>query len=595
MKLLYLLLLSIFCGLFVQDSDITWVCTQDQFDVAVERINRGETSNIIINRGRYVLNKSIKAHAPLYIKGNNVIITCANTLNRTKALLTTQTHIVYKLNNPLSAFTLFYDKKGNLLPISESISDSLLVNYVDGEILSSSTYESGSLIKIPIPESLEHLKNKVFSRAFGYLDSGWCVVNFRLNESDSDFFYCTTLSRCYTKDYNYDNKVYKKPIRYVIYNAELKRNGIYYDNESLYVPKESQEINYLCMADENNNIPAITAYSDVFIDGVTFEGFSRIYVNSPKDAICNIRNCSFKKSLGCVLKIDKENGVMAKPANISNCLFTDCALQSENIIYLSSNFAGKTCISMRDCTIIRYPQGIISYKNTSGAVYVTADAEIKDNYICNTCRDHLFLWKGSIIVQNNVLLNTDFFNKQVDRNLSEDWGLIYCNHIYKNTEDALNNTEKNHILIENNLLYGAYGYAGYARGIYIDDGRGDVECRNNIILNTQLYSIDSRSVKLTDASSTRNRYEGNIVTSRYKLVAGPAVSGNDIPVTKSNVLLNDNENVTEGVEVLVEDTHWELDSECYCTNGKVYVPRDLYRKLKRSPAWRSVRRHVGRK
>ena len=119
-------------------------------------------------------------------------------------------------------------------------------------------------------------------------------------------------------------------------------------------------------------------------------------------------------------------------------------------------------------------------------------------------------------------------------------------------------------------------------------------CKNNIILNTQSFSIDSRNVKLTDASSARNRYEGNIVTSRYKLAAGPAVKGNDTPVTSGNVLLDENENVKAGVETLVEDTRMGMDTECYFKNGKVYISRDLFKMLKKSQAWQGVKRFIGK-
>ena len=75
------------------------------------------------------------------------------------------------------------------------------------------------------------------------------------------------------------------------------------------------------------------------------------------------------------------------------------------------------------------------------------------------------------------------------------------------TKSALDN-KIHHILLENNLIYGAYAYGRDARGIFIDDGRGDVTCNNNVILNTQSFSIDSRNVKRHDASSVRVRYKG---------------------------------------------------------------------------------------
>ena len=212
----------------------------------------------------------------------------------------------------------------------------------------------------------------------------------------------------------------------------------------------------------------------------------------------------------------------------------------------------------------------------------------------NSPRGHLFLKQGKIIVTDNVFYNSDVFNANYERNICSDWGMIYCNHLYKDTESALNDTTSK-IVIERNLIYGAYSYGNQARGIYIDDGRGDVECRNNVILNTQSYSMDSRNVKLTDASSVRNQFIGNIVTSRYQLASGPAVKGKNRPVSRGNILLDSRENVTSGVDVLEDDSRLDIDSECFFRDGKVWVSRALYKKLKRSPAWRSINHHVGRK
>ena len=88
------------------------------------------------------------------------------------------------------------------------------------------------------------------------------------------------------------------------------------------------------------------------------------------------------------------------------------------------------------------------------------------------------------------------------------------------------------------MLYGAYSYVHDARGIFIDDVRGDVKCLDNIILNTQRYSIDSRNISTHEASSVRNIYSGNIVTTKYRLEAGSAVEGYNTPVLMKNYIAN---------------------------------------------------------
>ena len=224
------------------------ISTQKQFDDAVDRINKGEEMHMRLTQGTYVLHQSLNATAPLTIKGERATITNAiGPFRPVGAIKVTQNHYVYKIVEPLSLFSLFYDDEGNLLYISESVIDSIRVNYTDGFIEAPDHFEAGTQIKIPFSTNLERLKNKTYSNAYGYLDCGWSVVNFKLDCSDEKYFYCTTLNNCLTKNYNYDKDFYKKPIRYVIYNAELTSEGIYFDNNFLYVPKKVKEVYFVLL------------------------------------------------------------------------------------------------------------------------------------------------------------------------------------------------------------------------------------------------------------------------------------------------------------------------------------------------------------
>jgi len=575
--------------------DGTRITTQSQFDKAVSRINKGEEMHLVLGKGRYVLNESLVAKAPISIKGKDAIITCAsNPFTIQDKERETSTHYVYRLSQPLSLFPLFYDENDKIIPVSESVIDSIGVNYVEGDIVAPKEFDAGVTIKIPISSNLEHLKNKVFQKAFGYLDSGWGVVNFMLERSDSQYFYCTTINRCSTKDFQYDRRVYKKKVRFVIYNAEQKLDRVFYDDEKIYVPKNVKDLYCVNRVDKEHKIPVILTYSDVELEGVCFVGMSGITVKSPLLAKCDINKCYFKNSISTILRIEKENGQGVKPAIISGCRFMDCALQTGNIVYLLSDHVGDVCIKMEKCTVSRYPDGVVGYKNPMGAVYVTADAHIMNNEVYNTCRDHFFLWKGKIEAHGNVLYNTDEFNSHIERNYSSDWGLIYCGFVYTDTEEALKNTA-HIILIEKNLLYGAYAYGGDARGIFIDDGRGDVECVGNVILNTQIYSIDARNSNLTEASSVRNHYERNIMTSRYRLAAGEAVNGDNIPIAQSNCVLTDRENVIANARITEMDTRKEVRSDCSCEEGKIKMSRELYEEVRKSPAWNRIKKNLGKK
>ena len=152
-KYLFLFLMLAFVGYpcsLMAESAFIKVASQEQFDAAVARINSGKETHIVLKKGTYFLRNSINATASLSIKGKNAIITCATQLTSKEIVRQTETHNIYKLDQPLSPFALFYDKNGKLLPISESVIDSVKVNYIDGEIEGPQGYKTGEKIKIQI-------------------------------------------------------------------------------------------------------------------------------------------------------------------------------------------------------------------------------------------------------------------------------------------------------------------------------------------------------------------------------------------------------------------------------------------------------------
>lgn len=581
--------------LFSANAETVKVSTQAEFDAAVERINNGEEMNIKLARKTFWLKKTINATAPLYIKGSNTTITCyTECFDNKSALREEGEYYVFAPKTTINPYSLFYDKEGRIVNVAESVDEAIGVNLTDEVVAEGGSLRAETEVKLTILSYLSHLKNRSFDKAFGYFDCGWHTINFLLEKSDNDYFYCKTLNNCRTGNYSYDKKVYKKPVRFVIYNAERKHGGVYYDGHFLYIPKSAGTVYLLNCKNYETSTPDVVVSSDFSMKGVEFVGYGGFEVSSKASALCEVSDCQFKNCLGCGFNLKRKKDAVVREAIMRNCTFTDVSLLAGHGVDLISPYEGGNYIVMTSCTLTRCSEDWVTYKNANGGIWVQGNATVTGNVVYNTPRCHLYFNKGVIIANGNVLYNTDEFNSHTYRNLSSDWGLIYCNHIFENTQEAMSN-QTHSILLEGNLLYGSRTYVNEARGIYIDDGRGDVVCRNNIILSTQSFSMDSRNVKLTDASSARNRYEGNIVTSRYKLAAGPAVKGNDTPVTKGNVLLDENENVTMGVETLSEDTRLEMDSECYFKNGKVYVSQELYRMLKRSSAWLSVRRHIGRK
>lgn len=585
---LFLLLL-----LLPTKANILYVSSQKQFDEAVERINAGEDINLVLKKGKYVLKANILAKSPLSIKGNNATIMSTDiTFTNKQSIGKTDTHYIYKLNKALSLFPLFFNEQGVVLPVSESVLDSVRVNYVDGNIIAPNSYTSGTLIKIPIPNNLIHLSNKTFPCAFGYLDSGWGVVNFKIESSDSNSFYCTTINNCLTQNYQYDRTAYHKKIRFVLYNTEIKPEGIYFDNECLYVPTNISKFYVLNRADGQHEVTSITTYSDLQIQGINFVGFGRINVESKKDDKCVIRNCCFRNGLDYSIIINKRSGSNPCTAHLTNCNFYNCSLLSGNIIRMTSSFGGSTCIHVSKCSFIRYATPIIEYKNPTAAVFADGDVLLENNIVKNTCRDHFYLSRGRIIARGNILFNSDEFNGNVERNGSNDWGLIYCGSFSSEIRTVINNKE-HQILIENNLLYGACSYAKDSRGIFMDSGRGDVTCRNNVIINTQDYSIDSRVIKKSDASSIRNRYEGNIITNHYRLQSGAAVVNDDMPIIKGNRVFSTNTRTISNVQLIEEDTNYRFNDISYSSDGdKIRVSKGLYKQIKKTPGWKVIKRYI---
>jgi len=592
-KYCYILFLIITCFNAKAGTAPKCIYTQKQFDEAVARINRGEEVHIVLHRGDYLLKESLIATAPVSIEGRKAVITSAQVYNSKEAVKSTDNHKVFKIKRPISNYPLFYDEQHNIIPVSESVQDNSGVNYLDGDIISEGENTVGAHLKLPIPASLSHLKKKTFNCAFGYFDCGWSVVDFRLDKADSKYLYCTTLNRCSTNNYMYDKKAYMKKVRLVVYNAEMKKDRIYYDSEYLYVPKQFTKVYNVNEVSATQAELTISFYSDVILRKITFVGYSNIKVEQKKGNVCLIEKCYFEKSSGSALLIKKENGAGVRKAVITNCDFYECGLHNGAFVQISTTFGGSPCVEVNHCTMTRYPTGWAFYKNSGGGVWVDGDVNICNNVIYNTCRNHIYFHAGKIEAKGNVLYNTDGFNAKADRNLSGDWGLIYCDHLYTKTDDAIKNKE-HRITLENNLLYGAYAYGGDARGIFIDDGRGDVTCRNNVILNTQVYSIDARN-SFQNAASVRNRYEGNIVTTRYRLAAGSEVKGLDKPVTRRNYVLSNEENVVANVEVDESDIRANVVAISAEKDGKIVVDKLLYDVIRKSPAWKSAKKYVKRK
>ena len=590
---LFLFLLSSQRGASKNKINVERIRDQVQFDKFVDEVNAGKEKYIELSKGSYMLKKAMFIKAPLIIKGKKAIITIANdTYTRNVAEKFTDTHYVCKLNNPLGTYSLFLDEYDNNLPVTESVNSHSLVNNTTLVEAKGGLKKNGQ-IKILLNSDTKNLANKKFEMAYGYFDCGWEIVHFNAIWSDDRYLYCKILNTCQNQNPNYDQQVYHKPIRYVLYNTEINKGKIYYDKEYVYIPHNVSSVTCVNNSTFGDNPFSIVVKGSKFIlTGVTFKNFDGIVIDVTNGSHILIDDCLFKNTLGYTLKIVDSKSNKPKILQVRNCSFYSCSLTTGSIIeYIGNGGLGKLVLS--DCKISRYPESRVKYKNCSPAIRIKGNADLVGNLVYNTCRTHFSFTEGLIKAINNICFNDDSFNSYELRSLSSDFGLMYCNHLFDNTWDALDNSS-NKISLINNLLYGASAYGGDARGIFIDDGRGDVECINNIVINSQYYSIDSRNVKLTEASSIRNRFEGNIVTSQYRLYAGSAVKGMDMPTTSKNVLLNVQKGIESNAIVVQDDVRQEIDTKCCCVNKKIYVSKKLYNLIRQTNDWNFFKSYIKR-
>lgn len=576
---------------FITNCFARFVFTQSQFDEAMSTARKGESVSINLFPGSYHLTEPIKTNISFSIKGwGSTITSYTDSYNFTEAIQETDTHYVCRLKTDLNEFSLMVDQDERLVEVSESVDDSILVNKVDS-IVAPKEMKKGAEILLPIPDNLNHLKNKTFQKAFGYFDCGWSRICFKLKNTDDKFLYCETLNSTNVPRFDYEKSTYKNAIRFVIYNAEVKPGAIYYDNNFIYIPKTIKKLNVKNCNLFSNTQPEIEINGDVSISGVTFDGFDGIRIKSGGQNSCNIMDCEFKHTLGNVLTIYKKSEGDFTPVYVTRCKFEECSLLSGVMLNLSSSYTGKKSLFVENCEFVRYPDAKVRYKNTSAMVNVNADAQISDCRFWNTCRAHLYFTKGNSVSKDNIIYNTPDFNTPRDRNLSNDWGLIYIGSAFKNNEKSVSNHEHK-VFINECFLYGARANAKDARGIMIDNGRGDIVCRNNVVLDCQSYTLDSRETKkFIGTSSIRNVFENNFLGGRYRLAGGVNVPKKDLPVSKGNILLGEYKNVFND-QSKIESSNKIILVDYNVKDGKMYISSEEYGRLKKISFFDRVKKYI---
>ena len=141
------------------------------------------------------------------------------------------------------------------------------------------------------------------------------------------------------------------------------------------------------------------------------------------------------------------------------------------------------------------------------------------------------------------------------------------------------------VLNDGCISFGPYANSKDARGVMIDNGRGDVRCRGNVVLDCQCYSLDARDAKkLVSISSIRNVFEDNILGSRYRLQGGMGLMEKDKPVSKGNILLGEYNNKFND-NSCIESTNIVIPAEMYWEDNKIYMDSYIYNYLTNKPSY----------
>lgn len=548
---------------------------QLEFDSILKQAANKQNVDVYLDNGEYVVDTQQPIYRKFYLKGCDAIIKQKNKiLTRADATNETSTHYICPLEN-VDIFSLFVDDTGKIIPISEDVDPITKVNYVLEDILSveeDQTMLGIKKIKIKIPNNLACLKNKEFERAFGYIDSWWTAPSFAVTHSDSDYFYCELFQEKKKEQYNSyingDKYQYKQPPGFVIYNVSPQPGRIFFDCRQIYIPKEYDSIEII--NSENKPIFLLQDEAEVSFDGINIlNSTSVLFVQKNNKGKLNLRHCKFRNILKQVIGTYYETAL--RSLNIEQCEFLDCAVIDG--IPLIKIHSSECKGIIRDSYFNQYSDGICMYKSTATQyVFIRKckEIEIINNKFLNIPRGGLFLLNGKINVIANEFYNEPNFNSYPYRNFSRDSGAIYCNRLFSDTRIGDNNPDK--INLRLNKIHDIYG-KGDIRGIFIDDGRGDVTCYGNLIYNGQLYSIDSRVIQKDPYSSIRNKYEYNIVALPYRLLYGDSIPIKDRPILENNILLfEDKENVvTTPSTTDIRSLNFKVNGNDVTVSGDVWM------------------------
>lgn len=551
------------------DIDTLYVSNQSEFEKAMQQINSSTEDTVIrLLKGDYLLKTDITTNSNLTIISDGANIHGYDeSYNYSEAVRYTDTHYICKLKKKIPYFSMFVDGDNQLVRVSETVDEGILVNRV-----SSSLIEEGENFKIPTDLILNenNLEN-----SYGFLNSNWVSPVFKCVSLGEGFIVCNSLIQRYKNNFTELIGGDKEDTTFVIFNNSIKEGCVYYDNEEIYIPLNvgSLFVVYNTNIDGENKVARLNVTGNLSIVGVNFLNMLQCinHKTGSETTKFSIINSNIKNILNYFAVFSQGSSVCN--ANISNIKGINVGMyEGGGACIQSGAYNFDSTFTFINNKICRYNK-VCYYKNSFPLVIHQRDSIIaRYNELYNSPRDFIFVRYGKSYIEYNKLYLTEDFIKYKYRNLGADTGAIYL-PIQSTTVDEINN-RTHFTYVRYNTIYNFMGRKDDNNGIYLDVGRNSVECSYNVIGQCQKYSIDARIIAEKEICSADIHYKNNILFSPYRLTHKG--EGVPLPTITENISLyseeDNNINITYTKPDIVTD-------KMILKEGIVYIDSTIYNQL----------------
>lgn len=508
--------------------------------------------------------------------------------NNTHYKCALKTNARYTAANGLGYFPVFVDENDNPIKVQTPVNPDygcLIVPDSEYENCKfSDDYSNNKELQIPIDSTLgNEYRNQTFTNSYGVIKVDYRYVYFRLDSSDSTYFYGTAIWNPYENStfraLNYDITNYSDKICYSIYNCCIKEDdSIFYNGEYIYIPNTIRKLKFIGSAWKTMSSEGAMRWIDiqgtynVAFRNITFKNFCGYpikYAGKADQTTNNnftIEGCKFLNCMSDAICI----GMSSEPSspstwkgiigNINNCEFKNCSITPTStdscVVYIRTFYRSYPTLSntqfvtVSNCKFYNISNKQY-YMGERRAIRINANSDIK-NCEFNNFVLAIVVTLGDVLVRDNILKNDSEILNLPYPEFIHDAGVIYVGQISgSNLIDTNRLIDDRHkAIVRGNNIYpiipAIYGSQLSFSGIYIDDGRGNVLVDNNLVgpLGTARYSIECRNISTGDYadgySSNRNRYTNNVVFNAYRMTYGSGIEGNGgiKPSVSGNIVIS---------------------------------------------------------